>query len=123
MVFVFTEEQQMIRENVLQICKDFSDDYWLARDEDGEFPEDFCLALADAGYLGIAMPEEFGGSGLGITEASVMVQAISESGAANGGVSSVSINVFGVHPIVRYGTDAQKQRWLPPVMRLSLIHI
>ena len=113
MVFVFTEEQQMIRENVLQICKDFSDDYWLARDEDGEFPEDFCLALADAGYLGIAMPEEFGGSGLGITEAAVMVQTISESGAANGGVSSVSINVFGVHPIVRYGTNEQKQRWLP----------
>ena len=117
MVFPLTEEQEMIRENVLRICADFGDDYWLARDEDGEFPEDFCRALADAGYLGIAMPEEFGGSGLGITEASVMVQAISESGAANGGVSSVSINVFGVHPIVRYGTDEQKQRWLPPVMR------
>tara|TARA_B100000676_G_C18077049_1_gene848368 strand:- start:605 stop:1771 length:1167 start_codon:yes stop_codon:yes gene_type:complete len=117
MVFPLTEEQEMIRENVLRICADFGDDYWLARDEDGEFPEDFCRALADAGYLGIAMPEEFGGSGLGITEAAVMVQAISESGAANGGVSSVSINVFGVHPIVRYGTDEQKQRWLPPVMR------
>ena len=117
MVFPLTEEQEMIRENVLRICADFGDDYWLARDEDGEFPEDFCRALADAGYLGIAMPDEFGGSGLGITEASVMVQAISESGAANGGVSSVSINVFGVHPIVRYGTDEQKQRWLPPVMR------
>ena len=101
MVLPLTEEQEMIRENVLRICADFGDDYWLARDEDGEFPEDFCRALADAGYLGIAMPEEFGGSGLGITEASVMVQAISESGAANGGVSSVSINVFGVHPIVR----------------------
>tara|TARA_B100000676_G_C18029673_1_gene817825 strand:- start:113 stop:1279 length:1167 start_codon:yes stop_codon:yes gene_type:complete len=116
MVFPLTEEQQMIRENVMRICADFGDDYWLARDEDGVFPEDFCLALAKAGYLGIAMPEEFGGGGLGITEASVMVQAISESGAANGGVSSVSINVFGVHPIVRYGTDEQKARWLPPVM-------
>ena len=117
MVFPLTEEQQMIRDNVIRICADFGDDYWLARDEDGVFPEDFCLALAEAGYLGIAMPEEFGGGGLGITEASVMVQAISESGAANGGVSSVSINVFGVHPIVRYGTDEQKARWLPPVMR------
>ena len=60
MVFALTEEQQMIRENVLRICADFGDEYWLARDEDGRFPEDFCLALAEAGYLGIAMPEEFG---------------------------------------------------------------
>ena len=117
MVFSLTDEQQMIRENVLRICSDFGDDYWLARDEDGEFPEDFCLALAEAGSLGIAIPEELGGSGLAITEAAVMVQPISESGAANGGVSSVAINVFGVNPIVQYGTDEQKQRWLPPVMR------
>ena len=55
MVVSLTEEQQMIRENVLRICSDFDDDYWLARDEDGRFPEDFCLALAEAGYLGIAI--------------------------------------------------------------------
>ena len=75
MVFALTEEQQMIRENVLRICADFGDDYWLARDEDGRFPEDFCLALAEAGYLGIAMPEDFGGSGLGITEAAILANS------------------------------------------------
>ncbi len=116
MVLSLTDEQQLIRDNVLRICADFGDDYWLARDEDGVFPEDFCLALAEAGYLGIAMPEEYGGSGLGITEAALMVQAISESGAANGGVSSVSLAIFGVNPIVRYGTDEQKHRWLPGVI-------
>jgi len=117
MVLSLTDEQQLIRDNVLRICADFGDDYWLARDEDGVFPEDFCLALAEAGYLGIAMPEEYGGSGLGITEAALMVQAISESGAANGGVSSVSLAIFGVNPIVRYGTDEQKHRWLPGVIK------
>ena len=121
MVFVaLAEDQQMIRENVLRICADFGDDYWLARDEDGRFPEEFCLALAEAGYLGIAMPEKFGGSGLGITEAAVMVQAISGPARQMAASRPHSINVFGVHPIVRYGTDEQKQRWLP-VMREDVL--
>lgn len=113
----FTEEQLQIRDTVQRLCADFGDDYWLARDDDGVFPEDFCRAIADQGFMGIAMPEEYGGAGLGITEAALMMQAISQSGAGNGGVSSVSITVFGLNPVVRFGTEEQKQRMLPPVMR------
>jgi acyl-CoA dehydrogenase len=113
----FTDEQLQIRDTVERLCADFGDEYWLARDDDGVFPEDFCRAIADQGFMGIAMPEEYGGAGLGITEAALMMQAISQSGAGNGGVSSVSITVFGLNPVVRYGTEEQKQRMLPPVMR------
>ncbi|WP_417518842.1 acyl-CoA dehydrogenase family protein [Minwuia sp.] len=113
----FTEEQLQIRDTVERVCADFGDEYWLARDDDGVFPEDFCRAIANQGFMGIAMPEEYGGAGLGITEAAMMMQAISQSGAGNGGVSSVSITVFGLNPVVRYGTEEQKRRMLPPVMR------
>ncbi len=117
MEFSWTTEQQQIRDNVLKLCRRFDDEYWLARDNDGRFPEDFCQAIADDGWMGVAMPEEYGGSGLGITEAAIMMQAISESGAANGGVSSVALGIFGLNPVVLYGTDSQKQRCLPPIIR------
>jgi acyl-CoA dehydrogenase len=112
----FTDEQLQIQESVRRLCADFGDPYWLARDSDGEFPEDFCQAIADHGFMGIAMPEEYGGSGLGITEASILMQAISQSGAGNGGVSSVSLGIFGLNPVVRYGSEEQKKRMLPPVI-------
>ncbi|MBV1930843.1 MAG: acyl-CoA/acyl-ACP dehydrogenase [Porticoccaceae bacterium] len=117
MDFSFSEEQLQIRDSIEKLCRPFDDQYWLKRDTDGRFPEDFCSALAKDGWLGIAMPEDVGGSGLGISEAAVMVQAISESGAANGGVSSISIPLFGVNPINIFGTEEQKQRMLPPVLR------
>src|SRR5262245_27096309 len=77
-----TPAQQEIREGVDKVCARFGDDYWLERDADGEFPHGFHKALAEAGWLGIAMPEAYGGSGLGITEAAIMMQTIAESGAA-----------------------------------------
>jgi acyl-CoA dehydrogenase len=113
----FTPEQLQIRDSVARLCERFGDDYWLQRDEDGRFPEDFCRAIADHGFMGIAMPEEYGGSGLGITEAAILMQAISQSGAGNGGVSSVSLGIFGLNPVVRYGTPEQKVRMLPPIVR------
>ena len=113
----FTPEQQQIRDGVARLCADFGDAYWLERDRDGRFPEDFCRAIADHGYMGIAMPVEYGGSGLGITEAAILTQAISQSGAGNGGVSSVSLGIFGLNPVVRFGTEEQKRRMLPPVIR------
>jgi acyl-CoA dehydrogenase len=117
MDFSWTPEQQQIRDGVLKLCARFDDQYWLARDADGEFPEDFCRALADAGWVGVAVPEEYGGSGLGTTEASIVVQAISESGAANSGVSAIAIGLFGLKPLLAHGTEAQKREWLPRIVR------
>ena len=113
----FTPEQEQIRESVERLCATFGDQYWLERDRDGEFPEAFCRAIADYGYMGIAMPVEYGGSGLGITEAAILMQAISQSGAGNGGVSSVSLGIFGLNPVVRFGSEEQKTRMLPPVIK------
>jgi acyl-CoA dehydrogenase len=112
-----TPAQQEIREAVFKICARFGDDYWLARDTDGAFPHEFHRALAEAGWLGIAMPEAYGGSGLGITEAAVMLQAVAESGAAFSGASALHMNIFGLNPVVVFGTEEQKQRFLPPLIR------
>ncbi len=111
-----TPAQQEIREAILKVCARFGDDYWLAKDRDGGFPHDFHRAIADGGWLGVAMPEAYGGSGLGITEAAVMMQAIAESGAAFSGASAVHMNIFGLNPVVVFGTEEQKQRFLPPLI-------
>ncbi len=113
----FTPKQQQIQDSVARLCADFGDEYWLERDTDGKFPEDFCRAIADQGFMGIAMPPDYGGTGLGITEAAILMQEISRSGAGNGGVSSVSLGIFGLNPVVRFGTEAQKQRMLPPIVK------
>jgi acyl-CoA dehydrogenase len=115
--FSLTADQQNIREAILKHCLRFPDEYWLERDRDGVFPHEFYKSLLEAGWLGIAMPSEFGGSGLGISEAAVMMQAIAESGACMSGASSVHIPVFSLQPIVKFGTLRQKERMLPPVMR------
>ncbi|WP_294221486.1 acyl-CoA dehydrogenase family protein [uncultured Shimia sp.] len=117
LAFDFSETQQMIRDTIAKVCEPFDDHYWLQRDTDGQFPDEFCDAIAGAGMLGIAMPEDYGGSGLGITEAATMVQAITETGAANAGFASIAINIFGLNPVVVFGTDEQKKRWLPPIIR------
>jgi acyl-CoA dehydrogenase len=117
MDFSLTEAPQEIREGVLKVCATFGDDYWLERDRDGEFPHAFHRAIADGGWLGIAMPEAYGGSGLGITEAAIMMQAIAESGAAFSGASALHMNIFGLNPVVVFGTEAQKARFLPPLIK------
>jgi acyl-CoA dehydrogenase len=116
MDFSFTPEQERIRDAIAKLCARFGDDYWLVRDKDGEFPADFHQAMAKDGWLGVAMPEEFGGSGLGITEAAVMMQAIAESGAGFSGASAVHMNIFGLNPVVVFGTAEQKRRMLPPLI-------
>nr|WP_214648169.1 acyl-CoA dehydrogenase family protein [Novosphingobium aerophilum] len=110
-----TSDQANIREAILRHCAQFPDEYWLERDQTGTFPEDFYRSLADAGWLGIAMPERFGGSGLGITEAAIMMQAIAESGAGMSGASAVHINIFGLEPIILFGTEEQQQRSIPGI--------
>lgn len=116
MDFSITPEQQSIREAVLRTCEKFDADYWLQKDRHGGFPLDFHAAIAEAGWLGICMPPEYGGAGLGIQEAALLVQAISESGAGLSGVSAIHMNIFGLNPVVKFGTDAQKQRMLPPLI-------
>ena len=117
MDFELSNDQQSIRDAILRHCAQFPDDYWQQKDLEGSFPEDFYKSLADAGWLGIAMPEAYGGSGLGIFDAALMVQAISESGACMSGASAVHINIFGLHPVVVFGTEEQKARMLPPLIR------
>lgn len=113
--FALTELQQQVRDAVAKICSHFGDDYWLARDRNGEFPEDFRRAVAAGGWLGICIPQAYGGSGLGISDAAVMMGTIAESGAGLSGASAVHMNIFGLNPVVRYGTEEQKQRMLPPI--------
>ena len=117
MDFLVTQQQRDVRDLAEHICDAFDESYWLAKDESGEFPEEFYRAVADAGLLGVAMPEEYGGSGLGIAEAAVLMQTIAESGACMSGASSIHMNIFGLNPVVVFGSDAQRRRMLPPLIR------
>src|SRR5271168_2153751 len=116
MDFALTANQESIRDAVAKICVRFDDAYWLKKDKEGGYPADFHKALADAGWLGICIPEEYGGSGLGILEAAIMMRTISESGAGMSGASAVHMNVFGLNPVVVFGTREQCQRMLPPIV-------
>jgi acyl-CoA dehydrogenase len=116
MNFSYTEEQRAICSAIEKICTQFDDAYWLKKDREGGFPADFHAAFARDGWLGIAMPPEFGGAGLGITEASLMMQAVAESGAGFSGASALHMNIFGLHSVVVYGSDEQKKRFLPPLI-------
>jgi acyl-CoA dehydrogenase len=114
--FAFSELQQSLRDAIEKICARFGDDYWLKRDSDGKFPEDFYRALAIDGWLGVCIPQDFGGSGLGISEAAVMMETIAASGAGFSGASAVHMNIFGLNPVVVFGSAEQKQRFLPPLI-------
>ena len=116
MNFEQTADQHRIHEAISRLCTSFGDDYWLACDRESKFPSDFHQALASNGWLGVAMPEKYGGAGLGIAEAAIMMQAIAESGAGFTGASAVHMNIFGLNPVVVFGTDEQKQRMLPPLI-------
>ncbi|KAJ5080820.1 hypothetical protein N7456_013530 [Penicillium angulare] len=111
-----TESQQTVREAIGKICAKYPDEYWLKKEESKEFPVDLHRALAEHGWLGICMPSEYGGSDLGISEAAVMMQTISESGGGMTAASSVHMNIFGLEPVVKFGTDEQKKRWLEPLI-------
>src|SRR5271155_2857487 len=116
MDFTLTANQESIRNAVAKICARFDDAYWLKKDKEGGYPADFHRALADAGWLGICIPEAYGGSGLGILEAAIMMRTISESGAGMSGASAIHMNVFGLNPVVVFGTEAQCRRMLPGIV-------
>ena len=115
MDFETTEEHQLIRDAIGKICADFPDEYWSKCDNGHLFPWDFYNALAEAGWIGIAIPEQYGGSGRGITEASIVLEEVAASGAAMNGASSVHLSIFGMHPVVKYGSEDMKQKYLPRV--------
>lgn len=110
---VESDHLKAIREGVRLVVTRFGDDYWLARDNDGVFPHAFHRAMAEAGWLGITMPKAFGGAGLGVTEAAVMMHEVASHGGGMTAASTVHINLFGPHPIVVQGTSEQKARWVP----------
>ena len=116
MDFKWTEEQEAIRGQVQRLCSQFGDNYWREKDMRGEFPEEFYQAMAAGGWLGVAMPEEYGGSGLGVTEAALLLQEVAASGACMSGASAIHMNIFGVNPLVVHGTPEQKAAWLPDVI-------
>lgn len=116
MDFEFSADQRAIQDAIIRVCARFDADYWLRKDREGGFPHEFHAAIAGDGWLGIAMPEQYGGSGLGITEAALMMETIAASGAGFSGASAVHMNIFGLHPVVVYATDDQKNRWLPPLI-------
>lgn len=111
-----TEQQAAIKDSVARICAKYDDAFWARTDETGQFPEAFAADLAAGGWLGVAMPEEVGGSGLGLVEAAIVMQTITESGAGFSGASAVHLNIFGPMPIVKFGTAAQKARFLPALI-------
>ena len=116
MDFAFTEDQRNIREAVLRQCSPFPDEYWLEHDRSGEFPHEFYRAMGEAGWLGIAMPESAGGAGLGITEAAIMMQAVAESGGGMAAASTIHGPVFGLEPVMLFGTPEQQARMIPPIL-------
>ncbi len=117
MDFHFTPDQEALREQVRRLCADFPDEYWLERERAHEFPEQFYQAMAQGGWLGVAMPEEYGGAGQGITEAALVLQEVAACGGCAAAASSVHMNIFGVNPLVKHGTAEQKRAHLPGIIQ------
>jgi acyl-CoA dehydrogenase len=114
--FWLTDEQQAIRDSVSRLCERFDAAYWRKTDETGVFPEDFVAAMAEAGWLGVAMPTELGGAGLGLTEAAIIMQAVAESGAGFSGASAIHLNIFGLMPVVKFGSEELRRAAIPRII-------
>jgi acyl-CoA dehydrogenase len=117
MDFGLSELQREIDSSVRKLCEDFGDDYWSECDEQARFPQEFYAAMASAGWLGITAPERLGGAGLGVTEAAIMMHAVTSSGGGYSAASTIHINLFGPHAIVVHGTEEQQNRWLKPLIK------
>src|SRR5689334_6063398 len=116
MGLILSEEQEAIAEAVKKACVPFTDEYWTKADQEARFPHEFHKAMADGGWLRITMPVELGGSGLGVTEAALMMHSITSSGGGFAAASAIHLNLFGPHAIVVHGTPEQKKRWLTPLI-------
>jgi alkylation response protein AidB-like acyl-CoA dehydrogenase len=111
-----TDSQRTVREAIAKICSKYPDEYWKRFDDSGEPSLDLHADLAKDGWLGICMPTEYGGAELGIAEATIMMQTLSESGGGMTAASSVHMNIFGLEPVVKFATEEQKKRWLIPLI-------
>ncbi len=115
MDFETSEEHELIRNAVRKVCADFPDEYWSRCDAEHEFPWAFYNAMAAGGWIGIAIPEQYGGSGRGITEASIVLEEVAASGACMNGATALHLSIFGMEPVVRYGSEEMRQTYLPRV--------
>lgn len=120
MDFSESQDLSLIRESVAKLCRDFPDDYWERLDREGVFPQEFFNAMAGSGWLGVAIPEQYGGAGKGIQEAAVVLEEVAASGAAMNGATPLHLSIFGMHPVVKHGSEAMKQKYLPSVADGSL---
>ncbi|QSS66539.1 acyl-CoA dehydrogenase [Histoplasma capsulatum] len=109
----FSQNQLMVRDAIEKICSNFPDEYWAEHDESGQYPHELHAALAKDGWIGIALPEELGGAGLGISEATMMLQTIAQSGAGLAGAQSIHANVYATQPVAKFATEEQRQQMLP----------
>jgi acyl-CoA dehydrogenase len=112
----FTDNQLMVREAVSQVCAKFPNTYWQEHDQEGTDPKEFHAALAADGWLGVALPEAYGGSGLGISEATIMMQTIAESGAGMAGAQAIHANVYATQPLAKFGTKEQLEETIPKII-------
>ncbi len=113
---LLTAEQRALRETVRRVCSQFDDRYWLELEGAARFPHEFHAAMAESGCLGVAMPERYGGVGLGMTEAAIVMHTVAHSAGAMAAASSIHMNIFGPNTLVRFGTDEQCSRWLPDLI-------
>ncbi|MFC4376214.1 acyl-CoA dehydrogenase family protein [Nocardia halotolerans] len=120
MSFELSEDQQLIRKSVAELMKRFDDNYWLEKDQAHEFPTEFYDAIAKGGWLGITMPEEYGGHGLGITEATLLLEEVARSGGGMNAASAIHLSIFGMHPVVVHGSAELKRRTLPRIVNGDL---
>lgn len=120
MSFELSEDQRLIRDSVAELTRKFDDQYWMEKDREHEFPTEFYRAIADGGWLGLCIPEEYGGHGLGITEASILAEQVSRSGGGMNAATSIHMSIFGMQPVIVHGSEELKQRTLPRVARGDL---
>jgi acyl-CoA dehydrogenase len=113
--FELSEDQATIRRAVAELAAKFDDQYWMEKDAAHEFPTEFYKAFADGGWLGITTPEEYGGHGFGITEAALLLEEVSASGAGMNGASSMHLSIFGMHPVIVHGSEELKRQNLPRI--------
>jgi acyl-CoA dehydrogenase len=120
MNFELTEDQQLIRKSVAELASKFDDQYWMEKDQGHEFPQEFYDAIASGGWLGMTIPEEYGGHGLGITEATILAEEVARSGGAMNAASAIHLSIFGMQPVVVFGSDEMKAATLPRIVNGDL---